>query len=331
LCRIYTTLAHQCADVDGQLRYLRQAYTVASDGNEALAKARCSLSIAKKYEELGESEMAIKCLNESLEIAQDSGDAELLGEACKAMAISLQSLGDIKRSLDFFEMYAESAKEADLLPQIISASCCLGKINITQGEYEKSLGHCEAAFNLADDPDNPACEESDVLLGLARGFAFSSIYRKVVDNRDRAMVKKLLLWKDERVDEPQPDSSEHSIQKDENRITVTIDPTEPFNESEQKVPSSDVQSASKLSSQVSELVPERVLTRPPSRLSFAASLASFQQSKDASGKPEQNKDEDGTDGGMTTDTSYELPPATSDEVSSEHEQPTDPQPDNNED
>ena len=71
-------------------------------------------------------------LNECLEIAQDIGDAQVCGEACRAMAISLQALGDITRSRDFFKMYSETARDANLLSDIASASCDLGEIGICQ-------------------------------------------------------------------------------------------------------------------------------------------------------------------------------------------------------
>ena len=59
LLRLYTTLAYDSKDVEEQLKLLTQAYTVASDGDELLQKAKCGLNLANKYEETGDSDTAV--------------------------------------------------------------------------------------------------------------------------------------------------------------------------------------------------------------------------------------------------------------------------------
>lgn len=287
LCRIYTALADGNKNIDQQLRYLNQALKVASESNETLQKAKCGLNIAKKYEETGDSKTAIECLNECLEMAQDLGDAQLCGAACRAMATSLQSIGDIKRALDYFEMYAETSKQAGLLPQVVSASCCLSKVNITQGEYEKSVDHSEAAYKFTKELEPANIAHPSVLVGLARGFAVSSQYHQVVEERTK--IRRLLEWKNERIGELDRDSIAPT---DSRPGSVTgsnaVDPTAPFQEHEIVV---------------------------HQKLSLDQNIVGLPRPSSSAHQIEHNKEEDEDETLSDSETSFVLPPASSDESS----------------
>lgn len=200
LCRVYTTMARRkVVEGDEKLRYLNLAHEVAVECDVALERTRCGINLAQEFEQRGESEKAIKYLNESLEMATDLGEDTLYVQACRGMAVSLQSLGDVERSLEFFEMYGESSRDSKLLPDIASASCCLGEVNITQAEYDKSVEHSESAYQFSKKLGTPY-DHPAVLLGLARASSISPVYHGVVDRNSRDMVKKLMLWKDDRLD-----------------------------------------------------------------------------------------------------------------------------------
>jgi len=226
LCRIYTTLADSSEDCEEQLKLLHEAYIVASDSEESLQKAKCGLNLAKKYEEYGDSETSVQCLNECLELAQDIEDSLLYGEACQAMAVSLQSLGDIKRSNDFFQMFGDTAREANLVPEIATASCSLGKMKITQGEYNESIEYCTSAYQLSHQLGNVNVE-STVLLGISQGCVLSEKLRQNIE-RPQMMVKKLVEWKDAHEDEFSVTSSEGCDGLSSSSSESTVDPTQPF-------------------------------------------------------------------------------------------------------
>ena len=69
-----------------------------------------------------------------------------------------------------------------------------------QGEYEASVDHCASAYELGSQLGEMV-EHPAVLLGIATACTLSPLYHLNIEDPSRNMLERLVLWKDERLNE----------------------------------------------------------------------------------------------------------------------------------
>nr|CAB3267335.1 tetratricopeptide repeat protein 29-like [Phallusia mammillata] len=230
LSRMYTTLAERSSTVIDAQKLLHRSYDMSKEGEDPLQEATAALRLGRNYELAKDSETAIEHLGRCLEGAQDLGDSELIGEVCEALAKSHQTQGNVGRSIECLELFAETSRTNNHKRKLVDACNCLGVVYNTLGHYDKAVNHFDSAYGVATELQQDV-EESGVQLGIAKGNQLLNAFKQNMEIPSRFMLDRISIWKDERANEfgqPLPTKYE-TPPKTPEKIP---DPTEPFREVE---------------------------------------------------------------------------------------------------
>lgn len=150
LCRIYTTLARsESTEPETTLEYLNKALEMAKESLDRKLEGEASYRLGLAYDQGNDGETALLHLNNYLEICNASSDSDGIGKACDAIAKAYARQGKVNESITYLKKFVEVTESSGEEKAYSKACHNLGNIYNTLGRYEEATEYFSKAYNLS--------------------------------------------------------------------------------------------------------------------------------------------------------------------------------------
>ncbi|GAA6228373.1 tetratricopeptide repeat protein 29 [Lates japonicus] len=138
---IYDRLADiplDAANHSEALELLHKGHNVATESEDKQIEGEAAYRLGLAYQLTGDHDTAKKFFNSSMQICGTLQDADGLGKAYKAMAKSMESEGNIDETVRCLEKLIDVTRSNGLQHNLADACICLGNIYYNMGQYSRA-------------------------------------------------------------------------------------------------------------------------------------------------------------------------------------------------
>lgn len=152
LARIYTTIAkgfETDGDLEQYLYYLKRAYDMAKESGDKKLEGDAAYRLGVAFEKNEDPDTALLYLNGYLDSCRTLDDNEGIGKACEAIAKAFERQGKVEESIKYLEMFVEVAEKSKDDKAISRACSNLGAMFNSLGRYDQAVEYFNKAYNIA--------------------------------------------------------------------------------------------------------------------------------------------------------------------------------------
>ncbi|XP_046569064.1 tetratricopeptide repeat protein 29-like [Haliotis rubra] len=151
LYRIYTTIGRRVEDNDPEaaLDLLLKALNMAKDSEDKHLEGEAAYTLGLAYERAGDGETALLHLNSFLRTCRQAEDHEGIGRACDAIAKAYARQGKVDDSIEYLKQFVDTAEQSGQEAAFSKACHNLGSVFNSLGRYDEASEYFSKAYNIS--------------------------------------------------------------------------------------------------------------------------------------------------------------------------------------
>ncbi|XP_039606152.1 tetratricopeptide repeat protein 29 isoform X1 [Polypterus senegalus] len=152
LWRIYTLLADKMLENkehEQAIKTLIKAFEMARETGDKKIEGEAAYRVGAAYNSSGDPETAITYLEMSMQIFTELGDKDGIGKTCQALAKAYESQGNIEETMKYLEQFVAVAESSEHSESLLEACMSLGEISNMRGQYERGFEYFEKAYDIS--------------------------------------------------------------------------------------------------------------------------------------------------------------------------------------
>uniref|UniRef100_A0A8C4RX57 Tetratricopeptide repeat protein 29 n=1 Tax=Erpetoichthys calabaricus TaxID=27687 RepID=A0A8C4RX57_ERPCA len=152
LWRIYTLLADKMLENkehEQAIKTLIKAFEMARETGDKKIEGEAAYRVGAAYNSSGDPETAITYLEMSMQIFTELGDKDGIGKTCQALAKAYESQGNIEETMKYLEQFVAVAESSEHSESLLEACMSLGEISNVRGQYERGFEYFEKAYDIS--------------------------------------------------------------------------------------------------------------------------------------------------------------------------------------
>lgn len=151
LYRIYTTIGDQieAAEPEQSVSLFQKAYNMAEDSSDAKLTGEAAYRLGLSYAKKHEPETALVHLHVFLDSCTAAEDDEGIGRACDAIAAAHKQLGNIEECIKYLDMFVTVAEKTGQDKAYSRACHNLGAMHNIMGRYDEAHEYFSKAYNIS--------------------------------------------------------------------------------------------------------------------------------------------------------------------------------------
>lgn len=197
------TLEKNEKDYKAALNYYQRALTLRKMGSTKTGQAFLHRNIGKVYLELGQKEVAVENLLQSLEIGEEEGAVTSIAEGAEALAGYYESEGDIEQAFHYSKMAKEAKVTIESRQNITELSTLITRYQTEKEKQSLLLEKAEEEAALHKQLDDERMVRNLVIAGFTAVLILALIYYRFYQSKKKAH---LILEEQNRVISEQRDT-----------------------------------------------------------------------------------------------------------------------------
>uniref|UniRef100_A0A8C4RZR7 Tetratricopeptide repeat protein 29 n=1 Tax=Erpetoichthys calabaricus TaxID=27687 RepID=A0A8C4RZR7_ERPCA len=158
--------------------------------------------LADKMLENKEHEQAIKTLIKAFEMARETGDKKIEGEAAYRVGAAYNSSGDpetaitvsqrnIEETMKYLEQFVAVAESSEHSESLLEACMSLGEISNVRGQYERGFEYFEKAYDISKKlKDLKQLQKAQVYIGISKAHIMMTTFSSHIKAGGRVNTEK---------------------------------------------------------------------------------------------------------------------------------------------
>ncbi|XP_043116346.1 tetratricopeptide repeat protein 29 [Puntigrus tetrazona] len=180
------------------VKMFNKAYQMAKESGDRGLEGEAAYRLGLVYQSIGDQKTAKQFFSICMEISTTLGNTDSLGRAYEAIAKSLQSEGKLTEATEYLEKFAE-VSQSKQDRNLEKAYMCLGNILSSRKQYDGAREHFGRAYEIACNLASVArLRKAQVCTGSARALGVMQTYHRLIETPARQNIQEIFSWKQRR-------------------------------------------------------------------------------------------------------------------------------------
>ncbi|XP_058601863.1 tetratricopeptide repeat protein 29 isoform X2 [Onychostoma macrolepis] len=203
LQKVFTLLGQrllQEQDYTHAIKMFNKAYQMAKESGDRGLEGDAAYRLGLAYQSTGDQKTAKQFFSVCMEISTTLENTDSLGRAYEAIAKSLESEGKVTEATEYLEKFAEISLNSKQDRNLEKACMCLGNI-LSLRQYDGAHEHFGRAYEIACKLESvDRLQKARVCAGSARALSMMQTYHRLIETPGRQNIKRIISWKKRRHD-----------------------------------------------------------------------------------------------------------------------------------